>query len=106
MDKSKLPVPPNEFRLRSASERTSAGIDAAPPRSTTSGERAAVEPQSRFAQVEPCRDDPSDKPSVAVYYRNGGEVSEGFFIALRAMRVPIVEPFPEPAMHPFREAKP
>jgi len=104
MDRSKPPIPLNEFRLRSASERTSAGIDAAPPRSTTSGERAAVEPQSRSAQVEPCRDDPSDKPSVAVYY--GGEVSEGFFIALRAMRVPIVEPFPEPAMHPFREAKP
>jgi hypothetical protein len=85
MDKSKPPIPSDEFRLRSVSELTSAAIDAAPPRLTNPGERAAVEPQSRSGQVEPCRNAPSDKRSIAVYYRDEGEVSEGFFIALRAM---------------------
>jgi len=95
MDKSKPPILPDEFRLRSASGRTSADIDAAPPRLANSRERAAVEPQSRSGQVQPCRNDPSE-PSVAVYYRNEGEVSEGFFIALRAMGVAIAEPIPGP----------
>jgi len=106
MDKSKPPIPPNEFRLRSASERTSADIDAAPPRLTNSGELAAVEPQSRSGQVEPGGNEPPDKPSIAVYYRNEGEVSEGFFIALRAMGVAVVEPLPGPPRHPVRGAKP
>jgi len=105
MDKSKPPIPPNELRLRSASERPSADIDAAPPRLANSRERAAVEPQSRSGQVQPCRNDPSE-PSVAVYYRNEGEVSEGFFTALRAMGFAIVEPFPGPTGHPVRGAKP
>lgn len=96
MDKSEPPVPPNEIRLPSVSERTSADIDAAPLRLTTSGERAAVAPQHRSGQVEPCRDDPPDKSSIAVYYRNEGEVSEGFFMALRALGIAIVEPLPEP----------
>ena len=94
MDKSKPPIPPNELRLRSASERPSADIDAAPPRLTNSGERGAVEPQSRSGQFEPCRNDPPDKPSIAVYCRSEQEVSEGFFIALRAMGVATVEPLP------------
>ena len=106
MDNSKPPIPPNEFRLRSASERTSADIDAAPPRLMNPGERAAAEPQSRSGQVEPCRNDPPDKPSMAVYYRNEGEVSEGFFIALRAMGVAIVEPLPGPPRHPVRGTRP
>jgi hypothetical protein len=72
---------------------------------TNSGELAAVEPQSRSGQVEPCRNEPPDKPSIAVYYRNEGEVSEGFFIALRAMGIAIVEPIPEPPKHLVRGAK-
>ncbi|MEO5699609.1 MAG: hypothetical protein ABIS17_03440 [Casimicrobiaceae bacterium] len=36
---------------------------------------------------------------IAVYYRNEGEVSEGFFMALRAMGFAIVEPLPEPPEH-------
>ena len=100
MDKSKPPVPPNEFRLRSASERTPANIDIAPPRLTTSGELAAVEPQRRSGQL------PCDRPSIAVYYRNEEEVGEGFFIALRAMGVAIIEPLPELPKHPIGGAKP
>jgi hypothetical protein len=103
MDKSKPPVLPNVFRLRSASERTRAGIDDAPPRLTDSGDRA-VAPQSRSGQVEPRASEPPDKPSIAVYYRNEGEVSEGFFMALRAMGV-AVDPLTEPLKHPVRASK-
>jgi hypothetical protein len=59
MDESKPSPPFSEFRLRSASGRTSADID--PP--------------------------PADGPSVAVYYRNAEEVSRGFLVALGAMEV-------------------
>ena len=87
MDKSKPPIPPSEFPLRSASERISADIDAPP---------------------EPFRNDPPDPPdapAVALYYRNEEEVREGFLIALRAMGVAGVEQHPEPAP-PVRGAKP
>ncbi len=106
MDENGPPIPPNEFCLRSASERSPADIDAAPPSSMNSGVLAAVEPQSRSGQVVPCRNAPPDEPSIAVYYRNEGEVSEGFLLALRAMGVAIVEPLPEPATPPVRGAKP
>jgi hypothetical protein len=84
MDNSKPPIPPNELHLRSASERTSADIDAPPA---------------------PCPNDPPDGPSVTVYYRNEEEVREGFLIALRAMGVAAAEQHPEPAP-PARGAKP
>ena len=80
MDESKPPIPLSEFRLQSASERTSADIDPAP------------------AELA--------KSAVAVYYRNEEEVGEGFLIALRAMGVPVVEQVPEPAKPPVRGAKP
>jgi hypothetical protein len=83
MDHSKPPIPPSEFGLRSASKRTSAGIDAAP------------EAQS----------DPPDRP-VAVYCRNEAEVREGFLVALRVMGVAVIEQYPEPAKLPVRGAKP
>ena len=73
MDESKPPIPPNETRLRSASERIAAAIDPAPP---PSSELAAVEQQSR-----------SDGSSVAVFYRNEEEVRDGFLTALRAMGI-------------------
>jgi hypothetical protein len=95
MDKSKPPIPPNEFRLRSASERASADIDDAPPRVTNSGE-FAVERQSRSGQAGLGESEPPDRPSVAVYYRNQGEVSEGFFMALRAMGVAALAPLEPP----------
>jgi len=73
---------------------------------TNSGELAAVEPQSRSGQIEICRNEPCDGPSVAAYYRNGEEVSEGFLIALRAMGIAVIEQLPEPAKPPVRGAKP
>ena len=92
MDESKPPISPSESRLRSASARIAADIDPAPAKSA---ERVAVEPQSR-----------SDGPTVAAYYRNEEEVSEGFLIALRAMGIPVVEQPPEPTKLPAARAKP
>jgi hypothetical protein len=106
MDASKPPIPLNEFRLRSASEWTSADIDLPPAELAKSNERVAVERQSRSGQIEPRRNDFSDGPSVAVYYRNEEEVSRGFLIALSAMGVAGVEQLPEPAKPPVRGAKP
>jgi hypothetical protein len=106
MDERKPPIPPSEFRLRSASERTSADVDPTPAELAKSPELVAVERQSRSGQVEPCRDDFSDEPSVVVYYRNQEEVSRGFLIALSAMGVAVVEQLPEPAKPPFGKAKP
>lgn len=80
MDESKPAIPPSEFRLLSASERASAGIDPAP--------------------VELA------KSTVAIYYRNEEEVGKGFLVALRAMGVAVVEQAPEPAKPPGRGAKP
>ena len=106
MDERQPPIPPSEFPLRSASERTSADID--PPRAefTKSDELVALERQSRSGPIEPCRNDFSDGPSVAVYYRNEEEVSEGFLIALSAMGIARVEQLPEPAEPPVGGAKP
>ena len=97
MDESKPSIPPSKFR--SASERTSADIDPPPAGLAKSDELVAVERQSRSGHIEPCRNDFSDRPSVAVYYRNEKEVREGFLIALSAMGVARVE---EP---PVRGAK-
>jgi hypothetical protein len=82
MDESKPPIPPSEFRFRSASERTSADIDPPPAELAKSDEL------------------------VAVYYRNEEEVSRGFLIALSAMGVAVVEQLPEPAKPPVKGAKP
>jgi hypothetical protein len=84
MDESRPPVPPSDFLLRSASERTSADIDPSP---------------------EPRRNDPPDGRSVAVYCRNEEEVREGFLIALRAMGLAGAAQHPEPATPPAGGAK-
>ena len=106
MDDSKSPIPPSEFRLRSASERASADIDPALAELAKSDEPVAIERQGRSGQIEPRRNDFSDGPSVAVYYRNEEEVREGFLIALSAMGVAGVEQLPEPANSPVRGTKP
>src|SRR6267154_1775912 len=106
MDERKPSISPSEFRLRSASEWTSADIDPPPAEFAKSDEPGALERQSRSGQIEPCRDDFSDRPSVAVYYRNEEEVSEGFLIALRAMGLAVVEQLPQPAKPPVRGEKP
>src|ERR1700675_2715562 len=100
MDDSKPLIPPSEFHLRSASERTSVDIDPPPAELAKSDELVALERQSGSEQIEPCRNDFSDGPSIAVYYRNEEEVSEGFLIALSAMGVARVEQLPEPAKPP------
>ena len=106
MDESKPPIPPSESGLRSASQRIAADIDPARAQLARSAEHVAVEPQSRSAHIEAGRDDPSDGPSVAVYYRNEEEVRDGFLIALRAMGVADAEQLPEPAKPPVRDGKP
>jgi hypothetical protein len=106
MDKSKPPIPLSEFRLRSASKWTSADIDSAPAELAKSDELVAVQRQSHSGQIEPCRNDFSDEPSVAVYYRNEEEVSEGFLIALSAMGLARVEQVPEQAKPLVRGEKP
>jgi hypothetical protein len=82
MDENGPPIPPSDFLLRSAFDRTSADIDPPP---------------------EPCRNNPAEGPSVDVYYRNEEEVREGFLIALRTMGV---EQHAEPAKPPVRGGKP
>src|ERR1700694_2652403 len=106
MDDSKPSIPPSKFRLWPAFERTSTDVDPPPAELAKSDELVAVERQSRSGQIEPCRNDFSDRPSVAVYYRNEEEVSEGFLIALRAMGIAMVEQPPEPAKPPVAGAKP
>jgi hypothetical protein len=83
MDESKPPIPPGELRFRSAPERTAADIDP---------------PPAELAK--------SDRPSVAVYYRNQEEVRAGLLIALGAMGVAQVEQPPEPAKPRVGGAKP
>jgi hypothetical protein len=85
MDQNGPPIPPSDFLLWSASGRTSSDIDLPP---------------------EPCRNDPPDGPSVAVYYRDEAEVRDGFLIALRAMRAAGVEQHSERTTPPVRGAKP
>ena len=104
MDESKPSISPGKFC--SASEWTSADIDPPPAELATPDELAAVKRQGRSGHIERCRNDFSVGPSVAVYYRNDEEVSEGFLIALRAMGVAVVEQPPEPAKLPVARAKP
>jgi hypothetical protein len=106
MDDSKPAIPPGKLRSQSASVRTSADID--PPRAALAkaDQRAAVERQSRCGEIEPCRTDLSNGPSVAVYYRNEDEVREGFLIAISIMGVAPAEQLPEPAKPPVRRPKP
>jgi hypothetical protein len=106
MDERKPSIPPGQFRLRSASGSTSADIDPPPPELAKSDEPVALEWHSRSEQIEPGRNDFSDAPSVAVYYRNEEEVSRGFLLALSAIGIATVEQFPEPAKPPLRGAKP
>jgi hypothetical protein len=112
MDESKPAILPIELRLESASDLesasawTSADSDPPPAELAKSDKRVAVERRSRSGPIEPCRNDFSDGPSVAVYYRNEEEVREGFLIALHAMRVAVIEQPPEPAKPPVARAKP
>lgn len=88
MDERKPSIPPSEFRLRSASEWTSADID---PAAAELDELLSLERQTSCGQIERSQNDFSDGPSVAAYYRHEEEVSRGFLIALRAMGVEPVE---------------
>jgi hypothetical protein len=106
MDETEPSIPPCELPLQSASEWTSADIDPPPAELAKSGELVAVERHSRSGQIEPYRNDFSDGPSVAVYFRNEEEVSRGFLVALAAMGIAVVEQLPGPAKPPVRGAKP
>jgi hypothetical protein len=106
MDESKPPISPSELDPASASGRTSAVVDSPSADLAKSDELVAREQQCHSGQIEPCRSDFSDGPSVAVYYRNEEEVSRGFLIALSAMGVAVVEQPPEPAKLHVRKAKP
>ena len=106
MDESKPPIAPSKCGLRPASERTPADIDPVPAELAKSAKFVAIERQSRSAQIEVWRNDPSDGPSVAVYYHNEDEVREGFLIALAAMGVAGVEQPPKPAKPLVGRTKP
>jgi hypothetical protein len=105
MDKSKPPIPPGKFRLRSAPERIPADIDPASAQLAKS-DVVAIERQGRSGHIEARRNDSSDGPAATAYYRDEVEVREGFLIALRAMGIAFVEQLPEPAKPPVRGAKP
>jgi hypothetical protein len=85
MDQNGPPIPPSDFLLRSASERTSADVDPSP---------------------EPRRTDPAERPSLSVYYRDEAEVRDGFLTALRAMGLAVGEQPSEPATPPVGSVKP
>jgi hypothetical protein len=106
MDESKPPIPPSEFGRAPASGRTSAVVDSPSADLAKSDELVARQLQRHSGQIEPCPNDSSNESSVAVYYRNEEEVSEGFHIALRAMGVAVVEHSLEPAKPPVARAKP
>ena len=106
MDESQPPIPTNEFRLRSASKRTSADIDPEFAELTNSGDLAVVGQQGHPGRAEAHQNDHLDGSSVAVYCQNEEEVREGFLVALRAMGVADVKQQPEPVMPPVRGAKP
>jgi hypothetical protein len=106
MDESKPPIPPSELDPAPASDRTSAVVDSPSADLAKSDELVAREQQRHSGQIEACRNDFSDGPSVAIYYRNKAEVSEGFLIALRAMGAAQIEQLPQPAKPPIRKAKP
>jgi hypothetical protein len=105
MDERKHPISPNELNLRPASGWTSAVVDSPSANLAKSDDFVAREQQRHSRQVGPCRNDSSDGPSVAVYYRNEEEVSEGLLTALIAMGVARVQ-FPEPVTPPAGEVMP
>jgi hypothetical protein len=86
MDESKPSISPSEFRLRPASERTSADIDPPPAELAKSDQLAAVGRQNRSGQIEVRRNHFSDRPSLAVHYRNAEEVREGFLAPATVQR--------------------
>jgi hypothetical protein len=106
MDESKPSIPPGKFRLQSDSAWTPADIDPPPAALAKSDELVAVERQSRSGQIDSCRNDSSDEASVVVYYRDEEEVSRGFFLALSAMGIALIERAPEPAKPLVRGTKP
>jgi hypothetical protein len=106
MDESGPPIPPNDFLLPSASERTSLDVDPPPMALAKSDGSSAVRWQSRSGQVGPCRNDPAGGLSVAVYYRDEIEIRDGFLIALRAMGLADVAQHSERPTLPVRGAKP
>jgi hypothetical protein len=105
MDESQNPILPNELDPRFASERTSTVPDGLPAEFARARERAALSQQCSD-QINLCRNDLPNGPSVVVYCGNEEEVSQGFLIALRAMGVAVVEQPPEPAKPPVGGAKP
>ena len=106
MDESKPPIPPSELDPAPASGRTSAFVDSPSADLAKSDDLVAREQQCHSGQIEPCRSDFSDGPSVAVYFRNEEEVSRGFLIALSAMGVAVVEQLSQPAKPPIGKEKP
>jgi hypothetical protein len=106
MDENGPPIPPTDFLLPSASQRTSADVDPPPMASAKSDDPSTVGWQSRSGQVKPCRNDPAGGTSVAVYYRDEAEVRDGFLTALRAMGLADAERHSEPATPPVQSAKP
>jgi hypothetical protein len=89
MDERKHPIPPGEFRLRSASGRNLADIDPPPAGLAKSDDLVAI-----------------DGSSVAVYCGSEEEVCEGFLLALTVMGVARVEQLSEPAKPSVTEEKP
>lgn len=82
MDENGPSIPPNDFLLPPASERTSADVD---------------QPQMALTK---------SAESSAAYYRDETEVRDGFLIALRAMGLADVEQHWEPATTPVGSEKP
>lgn len=82
MDENGPPIPPDDFLLQSASERTSADVDA-----------------PRMALTK------SAELSVA-YYRDEAEIRDGFLVALRAMGLADTEQHSELATPLAGSAKP
>jgi hypothetical protein len=112
MDESKPSIPPIDFRLKSASDPGSASectwddIGQPPAALAKSDKLVALERQSGSGEIEPCRNDFSDGPSVAVYYRNEEEVSEGFLAALAAMGIAPIDQLPQSEKPPVGRTKP
>ena len=106
MDERKLPVPPNELNLQPASGRISAVVDSPPADLAKSDKPLAPGRRRHSDQSEPSRSELPNGPSVVAYCGNEEEVSGGFLIALRAMRIAVAEQPPEPARPPVARAKP
>jgi hypothetical protein len=106
MDESKPPILPSELDPAPASGRTSAVVDSSSADLAKSDDLVAREQQRHSGPIEACRNDFSDEPSVAVYYRNEEEVRRGFLIALSAMGVAVVEQLPPTAKPPIGKEKP